>query len=74
MGKITFIEVQKNKPNQTQSYLAPRSLWGLKGNLKKQSQFLMESNELKTSSDNEIREINRIGHLVKTNPNKPNII
>ena len=31
--------VAKNKANQTQSQLALRSLWGLKTNLKKQSQF-----------------------------------
>jgi len=30
---------QKNKAKQTQSYLAPRIFWGLKTNLKKQTQF-----------------------------------
>jgi len=30
----------KNKPKQTQFYLAPRFIWDRKVNLKKQSQFL----------------------------------
>jgi len=41
--------------------------------LKKQSQFLTESNVLKVINKKEIRDKNRIGHIVKTNPIKPNI-
>jgi len=40
--------------------------------LKKQSQFLKGQNERKVNYNKGIREINWIGHLVKTNPNKAN--
>jgi len=42
-------------------------------NLKKQSQFPNGQNERNVNNNKEIREIYRIGHLVKTKPNKANI-
>ena len=39
MGNMTARGAQKNKPKQTQFYLAPSTAVGLKTNLKKQSQF-----------------------------------
>jgi len=43
-------------------------------NLKKQTQSAGGKNKRKVNYNKEIREIYRIGHLVKTNPNKANII
>jgi len=50
--------------------------WGSaeRGDLKKQSQFLKGLNGRKINYNKVLREIYWIGHLVKTNPNKPNII
>jgi len=42
--------------------------------LKKQTQFAKGQNERKINYRKELRQINTIGHLVKTNPIKPNII
>jgi hypothetical protein len=36
---LGFIRFEKTNPIQTRIYLAPRIFWGLKTNLKKQSQF-----------------------------------
>jgi hypothetical protein len=52
--------------NPKSEYLNPKRFDGCV--LKKQSQFLTEANALKVNYDKEIRENNRIGHLVKTNP------
>jgi hypothetical protein len=38
-GKMTPIWTRKNKAKQTQFYLAPRFIWGLESELKKQSQL-----------------------------------
>jgi hypothetical protein len=35
---------EKTNPIQTQSYLAPRFIWGLNAKLKKQSQFAERNN------------------------------
>jgi len=49
---ITVCEARKNKAKQTQFYLAPRFSGGLKGDLKKQSQFLEEQNWRNFSIEN----------------------
>jgi hypothetical protein len=46
----------------------------LVGYLKKQSQFSKRQNERKVNYNKGIREIYWIGHLVKTNPIKANLI
>jgi hypothetical protein len=49
-------ERRKTKPIQTQSYLAPRFIWGLKRSLKKQSQFGWYENCRMPFCDKDIRQ------------------
>jgi hypothetical protein len=43
-------------------------------NYAKQSQFSKKSSIYNPNSNNELQRKNEIGHLVKTNPNEPNLV
>ena len=59
----------ENKPKQSQYYLAPRFIWGLEPNMKKQSQFdggqIVANSYLKGNYDNIV--------VCGTRKNKPNV-